>query len=65
MLHYRSRLLRTLHTVAFAGVFLAGFAEEKQTLEIELYSRYREDPVSPDWFFIFLGGCRGGACVPR
>lgn len=47
MLHYRSRLLRTLHTVAFAGVFLAGFAEEKQTLEIELYSRYREDPYAP------------------
>ncbi|XP_072736804.1 seipin isoform X2 [Ciconia boyciana] len=47
MLHYRSRLLRTLDTVAFAGLFLAGFAEQKQTLEVELYSHYREDSYAP------------------
>ncbi|XP_057245051.1 seipin [Malurus melanocephalus] len=45
MLHYRSRLLRALHTVAFAGLFLSGFAEQSQTLEVELMGRYREDPV--------------------
>ncbi|XP_039234693.1 seipin [Pipra filicauda] len=47
MLHYRSRLLRTLHTVAFAGLFLSGFAEQTQTLEVELMDRYREDPYNP------------------
>ncbi|GAB0202038.1 seipin [Grus japonensis] len=47
MLHYRSRLLRTLDTVAFAGLFLAGFAEQKQTVEVELYSHYREDSYAP------------------
>lgn len=52
MLHYRSPLLRTLHTVAFAGLFLAGFAEQTQMLEVELCSQYREDPVSC--------GARGG-----
>ncbi|XP_062368052.1 seipin isoform X2 [Cinclus cinclus] len=45
MLHYRSRLLRALHTAAFAGLFLSGFAEQSQTLELELMGRYREDPV--------------------
>uniref|UniRef100_A0A8C0VM30 Seipin n=1 Tax=Cyanistes caeruleus TaxID=156563 RepID=A0A8C0VM30_CYACU len=45
MLHYRSRLLRALHTAAFAGLFLSGFAEQSQTLELELLGRYREDPV--------------------
>ncbi|XP_053908432.1 seipin-like [Cuculus canorus] len=47
MLHYRSRLLRTLDTVAFAALFLSGFAEQKQTLEIELSAAFREDPFSP------------------
>uniref|UniRef100_A0A8V5GPD2 Seipin n=1 Tax=Melopsittacus undulatus TaxID=13146 RepID=A0A8V5GPD2_MELUD len=47
MLHYRSRLLRTLDTVAFALLFLSGFAEQKQTVEVELYSQYREDSYEP------------------
>ncbi|XP_069738438.1 seipin isoform X2 [Phaenicophaeus curvirostris] len=47
MLHYRSRLLRTLDTVAFAALFLTGFAEQKQTLEIELSAAFREDPFAP------------------
>ncbi|KAM4754339.1 LOW QUALITY PROTEIN: seipin [Cyanocitta cristata] len=47
MLHYRSRLLRALHTAAFAGLFLSGFAEQSQTLELELMGRYREDPYTP------------------
>uniref|UniRef100_A0A674HMH5 Seipin n=1 Tax=Taeniopygia guttata TaxID=59729 RepID=A0A674HMH5_TAEGU len=47
MLHYRSRLLRALHTVAFSGLFLSGFAEQSQTLELELMARYREDPYTP------------------
>ncbi|XP_005063022.1 PREDICTED: seipin, partial [Ficedula albicollis] len=47
MLHYRSRLLRALHTAAFAGLLLSGFAEQSQTLELELMGRYREDPYTP------------------
>ncbi|XP_061204599.1 seipin [Neopsephotus bourkii] len=47
MLHYRSRLLRTLDTVAFAALFLSGFAEQKQMVEVELYSHYREDSYEP------------------
>ncbi|XP_074786310.1 seipin [Athene noctua] len=47
MLHYRSPLLRALHTAAFAGLLLGGLAEQKQTLEVELFPRYREDPYAP------------------
>ncbi|XP_068779868.1 seipin isoform X2 [Struthio camelus] len=47
MLHYRSGLLRTLDTLVFAGFFLSGFAEQKQTVEVELYSDYREDSYAP------------------
>uniref|UniRef100_A0A8D0GX69 Seipin n=1 Tax=Sphenodon punctatus TaxID=8508 RepID=A0A8D0GX69_SPHPU len=47
MLHYRSNLLRILDTLAFAGLFLSGFSEQKQTVEVELYSDYREDSYVP------------------
>lgn len=47
MLRYRSGLLRALEAVAFAGLFLAGAAEQKQTLEVELSPAYREDPYAP------------------
>lgn len=45
MLRYRSGVLRALEAVALAGLFLAGAAEQKQTLEVELSPAYREDPV--------------------
>ncbi|XP_053134348.1 seipin isoform X2 [Hemicordylus capensis] len=47
MLHYRSSLLQSLDTLAFASLFLSGFAEQKQTVEIELFSDYREDSYTP------------------
>ncbi|XP_074861118.1 seipin isoform X3 [Carettochelys insculpta] len=47
MLHYRSGLLQTLDTLVFAGLFFLGFAEQKQTIEVELYSDYREDSYVP------------------
>ncbi|KAM4880060.1 seipin [Sylvia borin] len=47
MLHYRSGLLRALHTVTFAGLLLSGFSEQSQSLELELLGRYREDPYTP------------------
>ncbi|ETE56105.1 hypothetical protein L345_18185, partial [Ophiophagus hannah] len=43
MLHYRSGLLQMLDTLAFSGLFLAGFTEQKQTVDVELYSDYKED----------------------
>ncbi|CAI5798212.1 seipin isoform X1 [Podarcis lilfordi] len=47
MLHYRSSLLQMLDTFAFASLFLAGFTEQKQMLDVELYSDYKEDSYTP------------------
>ncbi|XP_070806657.1 seipin [Pituophis catenifer annectens] len=47
MLHYRSGLLQMLDTFAFSGLFLAGFTEQKQTVDVELYSDYKEDSYIP------------------
>ncbi|EMP38497.1 Seipin [Chelonia mydas] len=47
MLHYRSGLLQTLDTLIFAGLFFVGFAEQKQMVEVELFSDYREDSYVP------------------
>lgn len=46
MLHYRSQLLQILDTLVFSSLLLFGFAEQKQLLEVELYSDYRENSVS-------------------
>nr|XP_023420075.1 seipin isoform X4 [Cavia porcellus] len=47
MLHYRSDLLQTLDTIVFSSLLLFGFAEQKQLLEVELYSDYRENSYVP------------------
>uniref|UniRef100_A0A8C5RTZ9 Seipin n=1 Tax=Laticauda laticaudata TaxID=8630 RepID=A0A8C5RTZ9_LATLA len=47
MLHYRSGLLQMLDTLAFSCLFLAGFTEQKQTVDVELYSDYKEDLYIP------------------
>nr|XP_020652991.1 seipin [Pogona vitticeps] len=47
MLHYRSSLLQILDTLAFATLFLAGFTEQKQVVEVELFSDYKEDSYTP------------------
>nr|XP_056708266.1 seipin [Euleptes europaea] len=47
MLHYRSDLLQILDTVTFASLFLSGFSEQKQTMEVELFSDYKEDSYAP------------------
>ncbi|XP_075401708.1 seipin isoform X2 [Tenrec ecaudatus] len=47
MLHYRSDLLQTLGTLAFSSFLLLGFAEQKQLLEVEFYSDYRENSYVP------------------
>lgn len=46
MLRYRSDLLKTLGTLLFLPAFLSGAAEQKQVLEVELFSEYIDDPVS-------------------
>lgn len=46
MLHYRSSMLETLIMVLFSPFFVFGSAEEKQTLTLELFSDFLEDPVS-------------------
>lgn len=46
MLRYRSGLLRTLGTLLFLPAFLSGAIEQKQVLEVELFSDYTDDPVS-------------------
>ncbi|KAH0507931.1 Seipin [Microtus ochrogaster] len=47
MLHYRSQLLQILDTLVFSSLLLFGFAEQKQLLEVELYSDYRESSYMP------------------
>ncbi|XP_051810875.1 seipin-like [Acanthochromis polyacanthus] len=47
MLRYRSDLLRTLGTLLFLPAFLSGVVEQKQVLDVELFSDYTDDPYSP------------------
>ncbi|XP_060746851.1 seipin isoform X3 [Tachysurus vachellii] len=47
MLHYRSSLLQTLSTLVFSPVLLTGLSEQKQLIEVELYSDYRSDSYQP------------------
>ncbi|KAF3693988.1 Inositol-trisphosphate 3-kinase B [Channa argus] len=47
MLRYRSDLLRSLGTLLFLPAFLTGAAEQKQVIEVELFSDYTDDPYSP------------------
>lgn len=47
MLRYRTDLLRVLETLLFLPAFLSGAVEQKQVLEVELFSDYTDSPVSP------------------
>ncbi|XP_044061077.1 seipin-like isoform X2 [Siniperca chuatsi] len=47
MLRYRSDLLRHLGTLLFLPAFLSGVTEQKQVLEVELFSDYTDDPYAP------------------
>lgn len=51
MLRYRSDLLKYLETLLFLPAFLSGATEQKQMLEVELFSDYTDDPVSPALLF--------------
>lgn len=47
MLHYRSSLLQTLSTFLFSPLLLTGMAEQKQLIEVELFSEYRTNAYQP------------------
>lgn len=47
MLHYRSSLLQTISTLMFSPFLLTGMAEQKQLLEVELFSDYKSNAYQP------------------
>lgn len=47
MLHYRSSLLQTLSTFMFSPLLLSGMAEQKQLIEVELFSDYKANSYQP------------------
>ncbi|CAN9515065.1 unnamed protein product [Ophioblennius macclurei] len=47
ILKYQSDLLKTLGTLLFLPAFLSGMSEQKQMVEVELFSHYVDDPYSP------------------
>ncbi|KAG7484847.1 hypothetical protein MATL_G00053640 [Megalops atlanticus] len=47
MLHYRSSLLQTLSTLFFSPLLLSGMSEQKQYVEVELFTDHREDSYRP------------------
>ena len=47
MLHYRSNLLLSLSTLFFSPLLLTGMAEQKQLIEVELFSDYKTNAYQP------------------
>lgn len=47
MLHYRSSLLQSLSTLLFSPFLLTGMAEQKQLIEVELFSDYKTNAYQP------------------
>ncbi|XP_021475513.2 seipin [Oncorhynchus mykiss] len=47
MLHYRSSLLETLNTLLFSPLLLTGMTEQKQLVEVELFSHYKANSYQP------------------
>lgn len=47
MLHYRSSLLQSMSTLLFSPFLLTGMAEQKQLIEIELFSDYKTNAYQP------------------
>lgn len=45
MLHYRSSLLQTLSTLLFSPLLVTGMVEQKQLVDVELYSDYKTNSV--------------------
>lgn len=49
MLRYKSGALHFLSTIFFSPFLLTGPMEEKQTLKVEMFSEYLENPVICNW----------------
>lgn len=47
LLRYRSELVKTLETLLLLPAFLTGTSEQKQIIEVELFSEYTDDPYAP------------------
>ncbi|XP_044047861.1 seipin-like [Siniperca chuatsi] len=47
MLHYRSSLLQSLNTLLFSPFLLTGMAEQKQLIEVELFTDYKTNAYQP------------------
>lgn len=47
MLHYRSQLLQSLSTLLFSPLLLTGMGEQKQLIEVELFSAYKTNAYQP------------------
>lgn len=47
MLHYRSKLLQTMSTLVFAPLLVTGMAEQKQLIEVELFSDFKTNAYQP------------------
>ncbi|XP_062341126.1 seipin isoform X1 [Osmerus eperlanus] len=47
MLHYRSSLLQTLSTLLFSPLLVTGMVEQKQLVDVELYSDYKTNSYQP------------------
>lgn len=47
ILHYRSRLTRTISTIAMSPLIVLGFKEETQHIPVEIFSNYEDDQENP------------------
>ncbi|KAM8862073.1 seipin-like [Synchiropus picturatus] len=47
MLHYRSSLLQTLSTFFYSPLLLTGMAEQKQLIEVELFTSFKSNAYQP------------------
>ena len=46
MLHYRSKLLTIIKTLVFSPMLVFGTSEEKQIVQVEMFSDFRENEVN-------------------
>lgn len=47
MLHYRSPLLQKVKTIVYMPLYVLGIYEQKQELDVEMYSNYVDDATNP------------------
>lgn len=47
MLHYRSPLLQKVKTIVYMPLYVLGIYEQKQELDVEMYSNYIDDATNP------------------